>query len=148
MRKYILIAATVGALFAALAVSNQASAMTTTAPAGLATAANEVNAVEHVWYRRYWGYRPYWGYRRHYWSYYRPYWGYRRWSYYRPYAYRRHYWSYYRPAYWSYPYSGWGYGWLLSALLGLGLGWRLGLGRRLGLAALVVVNQSPKRERS
>jgi hypothetical protein len=109
MRKCILIAATVGALFAALAVSNPASAMTTTAPAGLATAADEVNAVENVWYRRYWGYRPYWGYRRHYWSYYRPYWGY-----------RRYYWSYYRPYYWSYPY--WGYGGYYRPYWGLGWG--------------------------
>jgi hypothetical protein len=85
MKGYILTAAMAGAVLSAVvAMPNRVSALTITAPAGLHSAAADVNPVENVWCR--WGCG--WG---------RPYWG----GYYRPYR-------IYRP----YGYGGWGgWGW-------------------------------------
>jgi hypothetical protein len=91
MRSYILAAAMAAAVLSAAAVlPNRASAMTLTTPAGLASAAADVNPVENVWcnWRGCWG-GPYWGPR--------PYWG----GYYRPYG-------FYRPYGW---WGGWHRGW-------------------------------------
>jgi hypothetical protein len=80
MKGYILTAAMAGAVLSAVvALPNRASALTITAPAGLHSAAVDVNTIENVWcrwrcgwggygyYRPYGLYRPYgyggWGWR-------------------------------------------------------------------------------------
>jgi hypothetical protein len=85
MRKCVLIAAMAGAMLsAATMLYGQASAMTISTPAGLLSAAADVNPVENVWCSwrgclggPYWGYggpRPYWGYPGYYphFGFYRP----------------------------------------------------------------------------
>jgi hypothetical protein len=86
MRKYSLLAALAGAVFAAaVAMPNRADAMTFSTPAGVLSAAAAADAAQPEQVRwcgwrgcwgGYWGVRPFYGYR-----YYRPYWGwgYRRW---------------------------------------------------------------------
>jgi hypothetical protein len=91
MRKYLVLAAMAGAIFAAAAaLPDRASAMAIGMPAGLSKAVADTNQAEPVqWcgWRGCWGGGPYWGQR--------PYWG----GYYRPYG------------FYGYGYRPWGWGW-------------------------------------
>ncbi len=98
MKKCILTAAMAATVFSAAAVlPNRASAMTLTAPAGLASAAADINPVENVWC----SWRGCWGGGYGYWAP-RPYWG----GYYRPYGFYGPYSGFYGPYY-----GGWRRGW-------------------------------------
>jgi hypothetical protein len=99
MRKFALLAALAGAIFAtAVALPNRADAMTFSNPAGVLSAAATIDVaqpeqVRWCGWRGCWGgWGGYWGPRPYYYGYYRP------WPYYG-------YYSYFRP----YPYWGWGF---------------------------------------
>jgi hypothetical protein len=89
MRKYTLLVALVGAIFAtAVAFPKRTDALTCSAPAGVVNAATAVDVAQPagVWRRHHWGYWP----QPYYYGYYQP------WPYYAYYPY-----GYY------YPYWGW-----------------------------------------
>jgi hypothetical protein len=100
MRKYALLAALAGAIFAmAFGLPNRADAMTFSTPAGVLSAAETIDVAQPTeqvrWcgWRGCWGGYGYWRPRPYYYGYYRP------WPYYGYYS------SYYAP----YPYYGWGF---------------------------------------
>jgi len=111
MRKMPIIAAAI--LCAAAFMPAPSKAITTTTPAGLATAAKDLAATQDVFYRCRWGrcwggYHRYgyYGWHRRYWGWHRPVyrgWHRRYWGWHRPYYWgwhRRHYWGWHRPWGW------------------------------------------------